>query len=127
MRLHKQRKIGMLIVIPALTLLLGACGTTHQPPLAKIAAAELAIRQAEESNARDHAALELRYARDKLQSAKTAVESGDDDRFPLAEQQADAALADARLAEAKARAARAEKIERDMQKSLEALRQEGAR
>lgn len=127
MRLQNQRHIGMVFVIPALVLLLGACGTTHQPPLARIAAAELAIRQAEDSDARDYAALELRYARDKLQSAKTAVESGDDDRFPLAGQQADAALADARLAEAKARTARAQKVERDMQESLDALRQEGAR
>ena len=86
-----------------------------------------AVRQAEDGHARDYAPLELRFANDKLQSAKTAVQSGDDDRYPEAGRLADEALADARLADAKSRTAIAEKLETDMQKSLEALRREATR
>lgn len=127
--LSHQRWITSLLSISTLgaTLLLGACATAYQPPTAKIAAAELAVQQAEEGRARDFAPLDLRFARDKLNKAKVTVSSGDDYRFQEAGQLADEALMDARLAEAKARTARAKKLEEEMQKSIDELRREATR
>lgn len=127
MKLLTQKRNALMLSAPVLAVLLSACGTTHAPPTAKIAAADSAIRQAEDNQARDFAALDLRYAQDKLQNAKAAVASGDDDRYPQAAQLADEATVDARLASEKARAARSEKLEADMQKSLDTLREETAR
>lgn len=106
------------------SLLLSACASTP-PPNSDITAADLAVRRAQEVNASEFAALEMRTARDKLQQARSIVDKEDEDNYPKAARLAQEAQVDARLAESKARSARAQQTEQEMQKATEALRQQG--
>lgn len=107
----------------SVALLTGACASTP-PPTEEVAAAEVAVRRAEQSNASEFAALELDLARKKLQQARTIATQEDKDRYPEALRLAEQARADARLAEAKAGAATARRNEQEMQKTTKALREE---
>jgi len=100
-----------------------ACSSAR-PPTETLAKAELAVRQASESNASQEAPLELRLAREKLDKAKAAIAKEDfrEARF-LAEQ----ALADAQLAETKAESEHARETAHAMRKTIEALRTEAER
>ncbi|MFA7097944.1 MAG: DUF4398 domain-containing protein [Gammaproteobacteria bacterium] len=107
-----------------IALLAGACASTTPPPTDEVAAAEVAVRRAEQSNASEFAALELDLAQKKLQQARTIATQEDEDRYPEALRLAEQARADARLAEAKASAATARRNEQEMQKTIKALREE---
>jgi len=100
-----------------------ACATT-QPPVASFSRAELAVRQASESNASQYAPMELQSAREKLDEARLALDTYEYERaHRLAEQ----ALADARLAEARAEVESSRQTARDLRLTIEALRDEVAR
>ena len=102
-------------------LLIRGCVTTMQPPMEKIASAELAISRAQDSNARKFAPVELRSAQDNLQNAKESVQNEDYDKATrLAEQ----AFLDATLAETKAEKEIANQAAKEMRDSIETLRQE---
>lgn len=105
------------------SLLLSACASTP-PPNSDITAADLAVRRAQEVNASEFAALEMKTARDKLQQARSIVDKEDEDSYPKAARLAQQAQVDARLAESKARAAKAQQTERELQKATEALREQ---
>lgn len=114
---------GQRLVIPALLagmLLLTGCATT-QPPPAELSASRQAIRQAEQVGARDLAAAELRTAERKLQAAEAEVERKNYDR---AARLATQAVIDAELAEVRARSVQAQSAARELQDSIEALREE---
>lgn len=80
--------------------LAGCAGTP--PPRLEISAAEVAVREAEEANAVNHAPALLQQARDKLAFARQAVAEED---YIEARRLAEQAEVDAQLAEAHARAA----------------------
>jgi hypothetical protein len=109
------------LVAAALALL--GCAAT-KPPTAKLSTAEVAVKKAEESDAGQHAPLELRVAREKLDKARRAM---DDEEYDRARRLADEAFVDAQLAEARARSAKAKQAASAVRKSVEALRSEAAR
>lgn len=109
--------------VAATSLILGGCAAT-KPPTAKVSNADVAVRKAEESDAGEHAPLELRLAREKLEKARRAM---DDEEYDRARRYADEAFVDAQLAEAKARSAKAQRAATAVKKSVEALRSETER
>jgi len=99
---------------------LAACGTTP-PPREELAAADLAVREADEAEAGTHAPAALRRARDKLEEARAAMQAEDHVR---ARRLAEQALVDAQLAQAEARSAIAQNQVSEMRESIEDLRRE---
>jgi hypothetical protein len=87
-------------------------------------AADIAVREAEESGAGERAPLELRLAHEKLERAKRAV---DDDEYDLARLLAEEAYVDARLAEARARSEKARQDAEDVRRTADAIREEANR
>lgn len=102
-------------------LFLISCGTPKQPPIEKIANAELAISLAQDHSANEFAPLLLRYAQDKLALAKDAQQVG---AFTKAERLAAEALVDAKLAESKAKAENMHRQTEALRENVEGLRQE---
>jgi outer membrane PBP1 activator LpoA protein len=101
-------------------ILLAACSSVP-PPQEQLAAADLAVREAEEAEAGAHAAVPLRKAQDKLEQARAAVQAKE---HLAARRLAEQALVDAQRAEAEASAAAAGATLEEMQRSLEDLRRE---
>lgn len=102
-------------------LTLAACASAPMAPTQSIQAAEQAITTAEQARVADYASLELSQARDKLAAALVAVEKED---MVLAKRLADESLVDAQLATAKAGELKAKKVNDDMKKGTEVLKQE---
>lgn len=102
-------------------LALAACASTPPPPLQALQAAEIAISSAEQARVVDYAVLELTQARDKLAAARIAVL---DEEMLLAERLADESRVSAELATARTEMLKAQAINRDMQESIDTLRQE---
>lgn len=94
---------------------------TKVAPVENITGAEMAIKEAQESDASVNAPLELKVATDKLNQAKAAMEQ---EQFDSARLLADEAMLDAKLAEAKSRSEKARKIAQEMQDNIETLRHE---
>lgn len=102
---------------------LGACASVPQPT-ATLSQAELAVREAERSDAPQHAALELQSARENLDGAKGAMQNED---YVTARRLAEKALVEAQLAQDKAMAASTREAADDLRKSIESLRDEISR
>jgi hypothetical protein len=116
-----QRWIG----IPLVCSVLGVTGcSTARPPVAAVAQADQAVRQATESKAPVYAPTELRMAEEKLSDAHGALSA---DEYTEARRLAEQATADARLAQAKGNAVEAQRNEEDLRKTIDALRAEAAR
>ena len=104
---------------------LGLLGcSAGQPPRDSIATAEQAVRRAADAGATQYAPLEMRIAREKLDSAKQAVDA---EKYDQARRLAEQSQADARLAEVKAGSERARQSAEETRKSIEALRREAER
>ena len=89
-----------------------------------MAAAELALDQAEDADAAAHAPAPHALGRDKLERARAAMADGENiEARRLAEQ----ALFDAELAEAAARSVIARENAEELRKSIDKLREELAR
>ena len=102
---------------------LAACASGPEPD-AEMAAAELALDQAEDADAAARAPAPYALARDKLERARAAMADGENiEARRLAEQ----ALVDAELAEAAARSVIARENAEELRKSIETLREELAR
>ena len=106
----------------ALTVLAGC--STIGPPKDSLAAADLAVQQANKSKAPQYSPLELRMAMDKLDEAKRAMAK---EEYIKARRLAEEALVDAQLAEAKAASEDARRTASDVRQSLETLRREAER
>ena len=117
--IRDQRGRGGVAVLVAAILLAG-CGSVP-PPQEQLAAADLAIRAADEAEAGARAAAPLNQARDKLERARAALEAKE---HLAARRLAEQALVDAQRAEAEASAAAAGEDLEQMQRSLEDLRRE---
>lgn len=113
-------RFGPSVVVAALIAGLAGCSSTP-PPNEQLAAADLAVREADESEAATYAPGPLRRARDKLQDARAALQAEDHER---ARRLAEEALVDAQLAEAEARSEIAQNQLEEMRRSIDDLRQE---
>lgn len=123
-----RREIGSvtlsLIFITAVgAVAINGCSVRSQPA-AILSQAEVAVWEASESRAPQHAPLELRKAREKLEGAKQALKS---ENYESARRLAEQALVDAQLAKAKADSQFARQNAEELQKTLDALRIEAER
>jgi hypothetical protein len=98
-----------------------ACASTPPAPTASLQAAQLAISNAERSDASRYASGELSEARSKLASADTAVK---EQRMLLAERFADESRAEAELASAKTAEVKAKAVNDEMTRSTDTLVEE---
>lgn len=101
-----------------------ACAGTQEIPVEALATAEANISRAEDAGAREEAALALDNARNKLQTARLAVEEED---YMRATHLAEQAAIDAELAAALADESQARAAARELQESIAALRAETRR
>ena len=118
-----QRWVG----IPLVCGLLGAygCSARVSPPTDVVSRAELAVGHAADNAETARAApLDLRRAREKLDSAKRAMNS---EEYLEARRMAEQALVDAELAEAKAKTAEAQENAEEVRENIEALQREAER
>jgi len=105
-----------------LTVIAGACAGVNEDQIRQdIAQAEAAISEAQRSEARTHAPLELRLAEDKLSRARSAL---DNNEYRQAQWLAEEALADADVAEAKAQSARTRGTVEQLQDTIQTLQSE---
>lgn len=109
----------------AAALAVGGCASSApRPANTALTQAETAVSLAQQNNAAEFAALELRLAQENLEKARAAIQREEyDDAQRLAEQ----ALADAQFAQAKAQAEAARKASDDVRESVETLKREVAR
>jgi hypothetical protein len=101
-------------------LMLAACASTP-PPTASLQAAQLAISNAERTDASRYAPGELGEARTKLASADTAVK---EQRMIMAERFAEESRAEAELASAKTADVKAKAVNHEMTRSTDTLVEE---
>ena len=119
----KVRRGEGILIGAGMLLGLAACASGPAPD-AEMAAAELALDQAEDADAAARAPAPDALARDKLERARAAIAVGENiEARRLAEQ----ALADARLAQAAARSEVARQNASELRQSIETLREELAR
>lgn len=116
-----QRRIGAILALAWLGT--SACSSVS-PPTGVVSQAELAVRQAGQSEAAQYAPTELSRAREKLDSAKRAMDA---ERYVEARRLAEQALADAQLAEVRAEAEQQRRAASELRKSIETLREEATR
>lgn len=110
------------ILAVALVAAAGCSGARR--PTAQMAKADLAIHDADKTDAPDLAPLELRHARDKYEQAKRAL---DDDEYDRARRLAEQAVVDAQLAQAKADSEKAQRSAKQTHDSIDSLRREADR
>ncbi len=112
--------------IPSLTgalaglALLAGCATVP-PPSDLMNRADYTLREAEQSGAREHSPLELRFAQEKYSAAQAAMGRED---YEEARRLAEQSIANAQLAQAKADAAEARASAEQVRRGVEALREE---
>ena len=112
-----------MVIAAGVSVGLAACASDPAPE-AELAAAEVAVDEAEEANAPAQAPGPYELARDKLERAREAMEDGENlEARRLAEQ----ALVDAQLAEAEARSEVARQNAVALRASIETLQDEIAR
>lgn len=117
-----RRRPLPLLAAAAGMLALAACATAPlPPPTAALQAAQLAIANAEQARAAEHAPAELSQARRELASAHSAVKQ---EQMIEAQRLAEQSRAGAELASARTEAAKAAAVNDEMRKSTEAMMQE---
>lgn len=113
-------RIGILVALLAGFSLGAGCATTP-PPSDLMERTEHTIAEAEQSGAREHSPLELRFAREKFSAARGAMGRED---YEEARRLAEQSMANAELARAKAEAAEARANAEQVRKGVETLRAE---
>jgi hypothetical protein len=103
---------------------LAACASMPEAPLQELQAAELAITNAEQAGVAEYSAPQLNQAREKLASARTAVQQ---EEMVLAARLADESKVEADLASANTEMLKAQAVNAEMQDSIDDLRQETLR
>jgi len=102
-------------------LILAGCASTPPAPLANLAAARLAVSNAERGDGDHFAATDMSAARSRLVAADAAVVER---KMILAERYADESRADAEVASAKTASAKAMKVNDEMKQSTGTLIEE---
>ena len=115
------RYASLAVTLLAGSVLLGACATTATPPSGAQAEAREAIRIAQDSGAREHAPAALDDAQRHIETSEAAVA---DEEMVAAERSAERATVTAKLATASTEAAKARRINQDMEQAAQALREE---
>jgi PBP1b-binding outer membrane lipoprotein LpoB len=105
-------------------LLLSGCASTPAAPSADMTRAKAAIEQAERAGAREFANDSLTGSVQKMDMAQQAASRNDKAE---AARLVDESYADAHLAQVTAEAAKAQRAAKDVDKGVEALRQEASR
>ncbi len=118
-RNHRWLAIVLMVCLVGLS----ACASMPRPTGA-LSQAELAVREAERSEAPQYAALELQTARENLDNAKQAMQSK---QYETARRLAEKALVEAQLAQDKAKTASARAAAEELRDSIESLREEISR
>jgi hypothetical protein len=116
----KTLQFFLLIPVLVIIFLLSACSSVGKP-VEKLANAETAVMQARQSNAITYAPLELKLAEDKLKQAKDLI---NEDEYEKAVLLLDEAYMDARLAYERAQSIQAKNQAKELNESINALRQE---
>jgi hypothetical protein len=94
---------GQILMLCLGLLALAGCAPAKQPPASQMALAQDAVEKASTAGAYEYAPVELKTARDKIDQAKTAMQSKD---YASAKRLLEQAEVDAKLAEAKSSAKR---------------------
>lgn len=118
------RPVQRWLLVGGTLLMLIACTSPAQAPSAELAAAERAIGIAERAQVTRYTSIELDTARQELAAARTAIAA---ENMPQAERLALQAQLNAELAQARAELMKAQEVNKDMQQSIEALKQETQR
>jgi hypothetical protein len=116
----KDRLAPQLIVPGLFLVMLAACADT-MPPTQQLRAAEQAITSAEQERVADYDSPDLNQAREKLAAAHNAVQNDD---MVLAQQLADESRVSAELASAMTATVKAKRVNDEMQKGIDTLKQE---
>jgi hypothetical protein len=116
---HRGSRVRIAVGVTGV-LMLAACASTP-PPTASLQAAQLAISNAERTDASRYAPEELSEARAKLASADTAVK---EQRMILAERFAEESRAEAEFASAKTADVKAKAVNHEMTRSTDTLVEE---
>jgi hypothetical protein len=116
---HRGSRVRIAVGVTGV-LMLAACASTP-PPTASLQAAQLAISNAERTDASRYAPGELSEARTKLASADTAVK---EQRMIMAERFAEESRAEAELASAKTADVKAKAVNHEMTRSTDTLVEE---
>jgi len=116
---HRGSRVRIAVGVTGV-LMLAACASTP-PPTASLQAAQLAISNAERTDASRYAPGELSEARTKLASADTAVK---EQRMIMAERFAEESRAEAELASAKTADVKAKMVNYEMTRSTDTLVEE---
>lgn len=109
------------IILSLGLLALTGCAPTMQPPTSQLALAESAVDKATASGAYEYAPLELKTAQDKVDQAKTSIQTKD---YVKAERLLQQAEIDAQLAEAKSSTTKSQKAVDSLQQGIDLLREE---
>lgn len=108
----------------ALLVQLGGCASQKTPATADVAVSRAALESAASAGAAEVAPAEMQAAQDKLMRANQALAARD---YRSAADWANQAEADARLAQSKANSAKAAQAAEEVQRSIQALREELSR
>lgn len=120
MQANKRPLPGVAVLVLSAVVLSG-CAAAPVAPSDAMQAAQLAIARAEEARIPDYDSPDLRSARDKLTRARAAIQAED---MVGARRLAEEARVDAEAAAAKAGSARAQAVNLEMQRGIDALQQE---
>lgn len=112
---------GQILMLGLGLLVLAACGPARQPPASQMALAQDSVEKASAAGAYEYAPVELKTARDKIDQAKTAMQSKD---YASSERLLEQAEVDAKLAEARSNTAKSRRAVDELQKSIDLLREE---
>lgn len=108
----------------SLALVLVACGSGPKKPDTELAMAHNALQGAEVAGARKYAPIELRQAREKKEMADAKVR---EEEYREARYLTEQATVDAEFARAKAEAEKSDRALREVQDSIQMMRQEMVR
>src|SRR6202047_3852028 len=117
---HRDSRLRIAVGLTGV-LMLAACASTPPAPTASLQAAQLAISNAERTDASRYAPGELSEARTRLASADTAVR---EQRMIMAERFAEESRAEAELASAKTADVKAKAVNHEMTRSTDTLVEE---
>lgn len=115
---HPNRTLPLAAVAALLMLLSVGCASTPAAPTASLSAAQQAITNAERSDAHQYANDELNEARQRLQSAQSAVRS---ENMVEAERLANESKIAAELASAATETSKALEANQELSRSVQAL------
>lgn len=120
-RIHTGLRAITAVALAGTFLLLTACASVPEAPVSALAEAKVAIATAEKADASRYAGADLTEARHRLAQADAAVRAED---MILADQLAHQSRIAAELASARTEAAKAEEVNEELQKGIDALNDE---